>query len=71
MLSEACEGGELKGVRGASKSNNGRRVEEADLERKERDKKWMKGEIEKKKYKQMDRDTGPLRNLVRGLLLDL
>lgn len=29
------------------------------------------GEIEKKKYKQMDRDTGPLRNLVRGLLLDL
>lgn len=30
-----------------------------------------RGEIEKKKYKQMDRDTGPLRNLVRGLLLDL
>lgn len=27
--------------------------------------------IEKNKYKQMDRDTGPLRNLVRGLLLDL
>lgn len=29
------------------------------------------GKIEKNKYKQMDRDTGPLRNLVRGLLLDL
>lgn len=40
-------------------------------EEKKKDKKWMKGEIEKKKYKQMDRDTGPLRNLVRGLLLDL
>lgn len=27
--------------------------------------------IQKNKYKQMDKDTGPLRNLVRGLLLDL
>lgn len=65
----------MKEVNGRSQSNiqikqwlTGR---EADLEKKERDKKWMKGEIEKKKYKQMDRDTGPLRNLVRGLLLDL
>lgn len=26
---------------------------------------------EEKRYKQIDKDTGPLRNLARGLLLDL
>lgn len=26
---------------------------------------------EERRYKQIDKDTGPLRNLARGLLLDL
>lgn len=29
------------------------------------------GKIQKNKYRQMDTDTGPLRNRARGLLLDL
>ncbi len=27
--------------------------------------------LEERRYKQIDKDTGPLRNLARGLLLDL
>lgn len=27
--------------------------------------------VEERRYKQIDKDTGPLRNLARGLLLDL